>query len=245
MAPRSLIYLLLSIAALALILAAAGWRLADGDSSSLRPNKSSPVAKAADVADDPNYPKGDPVDTLRAAKTSAERTEVMGRFMALGHARNPAMLVDAMRDPDVKLRVSAVEYSASLIPLEACEVYRTSSINDQSDVREMTWSLLAPHPEENRALVYGEALAKGSPAVMEEVFSEMGRQPGRILFESMINQMLKTKEPARSSRIMKEIQAWLVPGGGQVPQFTSPTAVAGWWSQQRNNYDEFMLRVDL
>jgi hypothetical protein len=245
MSSRSLTYSLLSIIALALLLAAAGWRLAGGGSSAARLAQTAPQLKDSSQPDTPNYPKGDPVDTFRAAKTTEERAEIMGQFMSLGHARNPAMLADAMRDPDVKLRVSAVEYSASLTPLEACEVYRTSAINDQSDVREMTWSLLAPHPEENRALVYGEALAKGSPAVMEEVFSEMGRQPGRMLFESMINQMLKTTEPARSARILKEVQAWLVPGGGEVPKFSSPQAVSGWWSQQRKNYDEFMLRVDL
>lgn len=245
MAPRSFIYLLLSIAALALILAAAGWHLADRDSIALHTPKPTITAMAAGVADTAQSPKGDPVDALRSAKTSLEKAEIISQFMALGHARNPAMLVDALRDPDVKLRVSAVEYSASLPPLEACEVYRTSSINDQSDVREMTWSLLAPHPEENRAMVYGAALAKASPEIMEEVFSEMGRQPGRALFESMIHQMLKTNEPTRSARILREIQAWLVPGGGEVPQFTTPAAVAGWWSQQRQNYDEFMLRVDL
>jgi hypothetical protein len=60
----------------------------------------------------------------------------------------------------------------------------------------------------------------------------------------MINQMLKTNEPARSTRILREVQAWLVPGGGEVPQFPSTSAAASWWSQQRKNYDEFMLRVD-
>jgi hypothetical protein len=245
MSPRSLTLLLFSSLALALLLAFAGWRLAGGSSSAPQLTKTTVPAKTIDSPDDPNYPKGDPVDTLRAAKTSEERADIIGRFMALGHARNPAMLVDALLDPDLKLRVSAVEYSASLTPLEACEVYRASATNDAPDVREMTWSLVAPHPEENRALVYGEALAKASPAVMEEVFSEMGRQPGRQLFESMINQMLKTTDPARSARILKEVQAWLVPGGGEVPQFSTPTAVAGWWSQQRKNYDEFMLRVDL
>ena len=244
MASRKLTYIFASIVILALLLAAAGWRLA-GDSaiSHSRATTHSP-AKIAPEPDAANYPKGDPVDRLRAAKNSEERADLMSRFMALGHARNPAMLVDALRDPDVKLRVTAVEYSASLTPLEACEVYRASSINDQSDVRDMTWSLLAPHPEENRALVYGEALAQGSPQVMEEVFSEMGRQPGRTLFEAMINQMLKTNEPARSTRILREVQAWLVPGGGEVPQFPSTSAAASWWSQQRKNYDEFMLRVD-
>lgn len=244
MASRKFTYIFLSIAILALLLAAAGWRLAGDRAVSHgrdRPPSSAKIALEPNAA---NYPKGDPVDRFRAAKTSEERADLMSRFMTLGHARNPAMLVDALRDPDVKLRVLAVEYSASLTPLEACEVYRTSSINDHSDIREMTWSLLAPHPEENRALVYGEALAHGSPQVMEEVFSEMGRQPGRTLFEAMIQQMLKTTEPARSTRILREVQAWLVPGGGEVPQFPSTSAAASWWSQQRNNYDEFMLRKD-
>jgi hypothetical protein len=245
MAPRKLTYIFLSIVVLALLLATAAWRLAGGGGVAISQAKSPSPTKTTPVQDTPSYPKGDPVDRLRAAKTSEERADIISRFMALGHARNPAMLVDALRDPDVKLRISAVEYSASLTPLEACEVYRASSINDQSDVREMTWSLVAPHPEENRAMVYGEALAKGSSQVMEEVFSEMGRQPGRTLFESMINQMLKTTEPARSARILREVQAWLIPGGGEVPQFSNPSAVANWWSQQRKNYDEFMLRVDL
>jgi len=244
MASRQLNYIFASIVILALLLAAAGWRLA-GDSAISRSRGLSPSpAKIAAEPETANSPQGDPVDRLRAAKTSEERADLMSRFMVLGHARNPAMLVAALSDPDVKLRVAALEYSASLTPLEACEVYRASAINDQTDVREMTWSLVAPHPQENRALVYAEALAKGSPQVMEEVFSEMGRQPGRTLFEAMIQQMLKTTEPARSARILREVQAWLVPGGGEIPPFTGPSAAASWWSEQRKNYDEFMLRVD-
>jgi len=185
------------------------------------------------------------VDVFRAAKTTEARAETLGRFMALGHERNPAMLTDALRDPDVKLRLSAVEYTASLTPLEACEVYRASCINDQSDIREMTWSLLAPHPEANRALVYGQGLAKGTPQIIEETLSEMGRQPGRILFEEMLNQTLKSTEPARTQRLLRELQQWLVPGGGEIPQFPTPNAVAGWWERHRTNYDEYMLRVDL
>ncbi len=189
-------------------------------------------------------PEGDPVDKYRAAKTAKERYDVIANFMALGHERNPAMLIDALRDSDLSNRVYAVESASALTPEEAREVYRQAAVNDQADVREMTWSLVAPHPMENKVYVYQEPLAKGSPAIMEEAFHEMGVTPERPLFEMMLTQASMTKEPQRASRIMKEINEWLVPGGGTVPQLKTPAEALKWWESQSQNYDEFMLRVD-
>ena len=189
-------------------------------------------------------PEGDPVDKYRAAKTAQERYDVIANFMALGHDRNPAMLIDALRDPDLNNRVFAIESASALTPEEAREVYRQGAVNDQSDVREMTWSLVAPHPMENKAYIYQEPLAKGSPQIMEEALHEMGITPERPLFEMMLTQAALSKEPQRTDRLMKEVNAWLEPGGGDVPKFKSPADALKWWEAQSKNYDEFMLRVD-
>ncbi|MCB1208307.1 MAG: hypothetical protein KDK97_03215 [Verrucomicrobiales bacterium] len=221
---------------------AASASTAPGDSA----KTSSTTAPAKPAAADGKWvpPEGDPVDKYRAAKTAQERYDVIANFMALGHERNPAMLIDALRDADLNNRIYAVESASALTPEEAREVYRQASVNDQADVREMTWSLVAPHPMENKVYVYQEPLARGSPAIMEEAFHEMGVTPERPLFEMMLTQAAMTKEPQRAARIMKEINEWLVPGGGTIPQLKTPAEALKWWESQSQNYDEFMLRVD-
>ena len=187
---------------------------------------------------------GDPVDKLRAAKSLAEREEVMAAFMALGHDRNAAMLIDALRDESVKLRLQAVEHSASLSTEFFAQVLEEAVINDNADVREMGWSLLAPHPLESKVPIVLTTIARGSEASLEEMFSEMGRTPERPLFEAMML-AAERAQPPRQKRVLKELQEWLVPGGGEVPRFENVSQISAWWKTNQQHYDEFLLRVDL
>lgn len=187
---------------------------------------------------------GDPVDKLRAARSSAEREEVMAAFMALGHDRNAAMLIDALRDESAKLRLQAVEHAASLSTEFFAQVLEEAVVNDNADVREMGWSLLAPHPMESKVPVVLTTIARGSEASLEEMFSEMGRTPERSLFEAMIL-AAERAQGTRQTRVLKELQEWLVPGGGEVPRFENVSQISAWWKTNQQHYDEFLLRVDL
>lgn len=188
-------------------------------------------------------PEGDPVKRYQEAKTKQERYDVIANFMALGHDKNPFMLVEALKDHDTENRVYAVESASALTPEEATHVLRKAAINDIWDVREMAWSLLAPYPVEHKAAVYAEVITNGSDESLEESFSEMGRQPDIQLFDTMVS--LAQKAPAqRQARMLKEVQLWLEPGGGEVPQFRSIQEVLPWWQKNRQNYDEYMLRID-
>lgn len=189
-------------------------------------------------------PEGDPVERYREGKTAQARRDMISNFMALGHDRNPDMLIEALKDPDTDVRVFAVESASALTPEEAVRVYMKSASNENPDVREMTWSLVAPHPMENRVLVYREALSNGSTKAMEEALSEMGTTPERPLFEMMLEQANK-QQGDRAKRLTTELNEWLKPGGGNVPEFTRADELAKWWSQNSKNYDEYMLRVDL
>lgn len=99
-------------------------------------------------------PEGDPVSRYREAKTKQERYDIISNFMALGHERNPFMLVEALKDPDVSNRVYAVESASALTAEESTHVLRQAAINDQWDVREMAWSLLAPYPPDLKTGVF-------------------------------------------------------------------------------------------
>jgi hypothetical protein len=189
-------------------------------------------------------PEGDPVVRYQAAKTPAERKEIIGSFMALGHANNHNMLITALNDPDPSVRFAAVEYAASLTPEEGAEVYRKAAWSDDSEVREMAWSLAAPHPMETKVRIYGEALEKGGNKAMEETLAEMGRSPERPLFELMLSQAVTLKDAPRVERLVKELQSWLQPGGGNVPTFKTAAEVGTWWTQESKHYDQYMLRVD-
>lgn len=189
-------------------------------------------------------PEGDPVEKFQAGMTSAERREIMGSFMSLGHASNRFMLVAALADADPAIRMEAVQYCASLAPEEAREVYARAVLSPDKDVREMTWSLVAPHPIENRSMVYGEAIERGGSVQMEEALSEMGRTPEKPLFDMMLIRASATKEPERAARLLKEAQTWLIPAGGNVPSFKSVPELVDWWTKQTKNYDQFMLRLD-
>ena len=189
-------------------------------------------------------PEGDPVERYREGKTAQARKDMISNFMALGHDRNPDMLIEALKDTDIDVRVFAVESASALTPEEAVRVYMKSASNDNPDVREMTWSLVAPHPMENRVMVYREALSNGSTKTVEEALSEMGTTPERSLFEMMLEQANK-QQGDRAKRLTTELNEWLKPGGGNVPEFTRADELVQWWSQNSKNYDEYMLRVDL
>ena len=191
-------------------------------------------------------PTGDPVQRYRAARTPEERIQVISDFITLGHDRNVFMLQEAVRDSDARVRMLALERAASMLAPElAREVYRVSGRSDDPDIRTMTWSFLAPHPMENRVAVYGEVLQKGPDVAVEETLSEMGRTPEMPLFDAMLFQSLgNDMKPARVDRLLQEMNTWLKPGGGNVPEFHSVAELQSWWQANRQRYDQFLLRVD-
>jgi len=192
-------------------------------------------------------PTGDPRQRYLEAKTSAERMQVISDFITLGHDHNVFMLQEAVKDNDPKVRMLALESAASMLTPElAREVYRVSGRSEDADIRSMTWSFLAPHPMDNRVAVYGEVIAAGQDVAVEEAISEMGRTPEMPLFEMMLGSSLNKDLPAgRTERLLKELNEWLKPGGGDVPEFKSVSQVREWWQANRQRYDQFMLRVDL
>ena len=254
---RKVLVLLVLLAAATLI----GWKIAQPDGQSAFGNTSNTGSASSTTGGPPPLlsgnagkpsatkpgawvpPEGDPVKKYQEAKTKQERYDTISNFMALGHDKNPFMLIEALKDPDVSNRVFAVESASSLTPEEATNVLRKAVLNDVWDVREMAWSLLAPHPAENKAQVFAEVIANGSDVSLEESFSEMGRQPDIQLFDTMVS--VSQKAPTgRQTRMLKEMQIWLEPGGGEVPKFRSVQDLLTWWQANRKNYDEFMLRID-
>ena len=243
--------------AIVLIAALIGWRLAFPGSSAVtttaEPPTPSMAAGAKPIATPPTKPgewvppTGEPVERFREAKTTEERLKVIADFITLGHDRNAAMLREAITDADPKVRMNAIESAASMLTPEAArEVYRVSGISPDADIRTMTWSFLAPHPMENRVAVYGEVLQKGPDVAVEEAIAEMGRTPEMPLFDTMLFQgQAKDMPPARAARLLKEMNDWLKPGGGNVPEFRSIPDLQAWWQANRQRYDQFMLRVDL
>ena len=180
----------------------------------------------------------------KASTTKEDRLEIIGQFMALGHDRNAMMLIEALKDESTEVRVKAVEYAASLEPGVSAQVLKEACINDAKDAREMGWSLLAPHPLENKAPVLMAAIERGTDVVLEEAMSEMGRTPEMPLFEAMLASATRVQD-ARQSRVFRELQEWLKPGGGAVPAFKSVDEMVAWWAANKQRYDQFMLRIDL
>lgn len=193
----------------------------------------------------PNLPldKDDPVRRYRSGRTAEERLEVLSQFMVLGHEKNVLMLSEALRDADPSVRMFAIQNAANLTPGQGIEVYRQGAFSADAEVRAMTWSLVGPHPEAGRAAVYHEALQKGDRQAVEEVLQQMTSQPGKALFEMMLHQAASTSS-ARASRLLQELRAWLVPGGGKVPFFQNVSDMKKWWAATSRNYDGFMLRID-
>ena len=243
--------------AVSLVAAIVGWQLAFTGPSHLnaeapKATAPKPIEPSPKMTGAPNPtawvpPTGEPVERFRAAKTTEERLKVIADFITLGHDQNAAMLREAVNDSDAKVRMNAIESAASMLTPEAArEVYRVSGISPDPDIRSMTWSFLAPHPMENRVAVYGEVLQKGPDVAVEEAIAEMGRTPEMPLFETMLFQSsTKDMPPTRAARLLKEMNEWLKPGGGDVPEFRTVTDLQAWWQANRRRYDQYMLRVDL
>ena len=192
-------------------------------------------------------PEGDPVLRFRELKggTPQERKDLISNFMALGHERNPSMLIEALKDVDKDVRVFAVESASALTEEEATLVLQAAAANDNADARDMAWSIAAPYPMSSKVKIYGEALTKGDDTILAEAFDEMSITPERPLFEMMLFHSVdpNVADPRRL-RLLKEMQVWLEPGGGDVPTFSDPKELLAWWEANRVNYDEFLLRVD-
>jgi hypothetical protein len=192
-------------------------------------------------------PEGDPLQRFRELKnaTPQERKDLISNFMALGHERNPSMLVEALKDPDTDVRVFAIESASALTEEEATIVLQAGAANDNADAREMTWSIAAPYPMASKVKIYGEALTKGDDTILAEAFGEMSITPEMPLFEMMLFHSVDPNVPdTRRLQILKEMQTWLEPGGGDVPVFSDPKDLLAWWEANRIHYDEFLLRVD-
>jgi len=207
------------------------------------------VAPMAVSQMDPKHPLAaimdkDPVQTYMAGKTAEERYDILSNFMALGHESNYAMLKAALRDADPENRIYAVESASALEIPEAVDVFKEGAASTDPDVREMTWSLSATYPMESRAAIYREALVRGPGDAFTEALDEMGVTPERPLFEMMLA-VHSEMSADRLPKILDTLREWLEPGGGEVPRFGSVADVAKWWERQEENYDEYMLRVDL
>jgi hypothetical protein len=189
-------------------------------------------------------PVGDPLNRYNQATTLTQRLEVIDTFMAIGHHNNPFMLIAALKAPELSVRVHAAEQTAMLSAEAASQVYLHSAMSSDKEVREMTWSLVAPHPMEDKVLVYGNAISQGDPAVVEEALAEMGRTPEKPLFSALLQAASQSQEPSRTARLFTELQAWLLPGSGIVPQFQNLNQLQAWWQSNAQHYDSYMLRLD-
>lgn len=240
-----------AIAGVVGIAAAAGWMLATlgggGAKMTAAPEKEEtptvdPKIKQAPHPLEHLFGK-DPVAHYREGKTASERMDAISNFMALGDDNNYAMLKAALDDADKDIRTYAVESASSLEVGPAVDVWKKSATSTDPDVREMTWSLSATYPMESRAAIYREALIRGPKEAVTEAINEMTTTPERPLFEMMLT--LGEALPAdRAPIVLKTIQEWLEPGGGEVPVFKSIPEAVAFWEKQHENYDEYMLRVD-
>jgi hypothetical protein len=243
----------LAVVALLGVAAAGGWMLATlgGKSKAVTASTPAPESRSSDSPAS-SVGKGhplehlldkDPVSFFQAAKTAEERKDAISNFMALGDDNNYAMLKAALDDADAEVRMYAVESASALEVEQAAEVWKKSATSQDPDVREMTWSLSATYPMDQRAAIYREALARGPQQAFEEAIEEMTVSPERPLFEMMLT--IGTILPQeRSPRLLQVVQEWLEPGGGEVPKFSSLGQALQWWETQHENYDEFMLRTD-
>jgi hypothetical protein len=163
--------------------------------------------------------------------------------MALGHDRNMFMLIEALKDPSEKIRISAVEHCSMLESKVASAVLKEACVSPHDETREMGWSLLGPHPAENKAPVLMAAIERGGDKGLEEAFLEIGRVPEQLLFEAMLGSATQVKG-ARQARVLKELQHWLEPGGMNPPQFRNVGELVDWWKVHKIKYDQWMLRID-
>jgi hypothetical protein len=245
--------LALAVVALLGVAGTAGWMMATGGKSrgkAYAPESGESAATIVTAAMPGSKPgpldhllDQNPVEYYRKGTTAQERMDAISEFMALGDDNNYAMLRAALDDPDPEVRMYAVESATALEEEQAVEVFKKGAVSSDPDAREMTWSLCATYPIEGRAAIYRDALAFGPPEAMEEALTEMEVSPERPLFEMML--MSGNVLPGdRVPRILRALQEWLEPGGGEVPQFQSLDQAVKWWEREHENYDEFMLRVD-
>lgn len=241
----------LAIAGVVGIAAAAGWMLATlgGGGAKVVPglvevNKQEPDPKVKAALHPLEHLFGkDPVAVYREGQSARDRMDAISNFMALGDDNNYAMLKAALDDVEKEIRMFAVESATSLEVPHAVDVWKKSATNLDPDVREMTWSLSATYPMESRAAICREALTKGPKEAVVETISEMTVTPERPLFEMMLT--LGDALPTdRAPTVLKAIQEWLEPGGGEVPVFRSIPEAVKFWEAQHQNYDDYMLRVD-
>ncbi len=190
-------------------------------------------------------PEGNPVERLLQAKSAAERVELIGAFVAVGHDRNANMLRQALYDPAVEVRQAAVESITSLTDEEAAKVLPHAVANDDSKIRAQGWDILSRHPAEEQNAAYRYVMAEGSDAALAEAFSEMFQNPQRAVFEGMLD--MGSKLPAaRQQGVLQEIQKWLTePSGSEdVPAFRSIPEAQAWWKTHQQKFDDGMLRID-
>jgi hypothetical protein len=205
------------------------------------PGASAP-ATATTKAANPAIPQGDPVESYRAGRSAKERHNVISSFMALGHERNAAMLIDALGDADTAVRIFALESSTALEAAAAHRVLTQGCTNSSSEVRSMAWSLLGPYGIQEKAQTFAQVLIQGPQAAFDEAFQEMSISPERPLFETMLNATLHA-EPQRHPRLLAEMQEWLE-RAGEVPKFNSSAELQAWWAKNQQHYDRYLLRLD-
>jgi hypothetical protein len=187
-------------------------------------------------------PEGDPVERYLAGKTAQERYDVISNFMALGHDRNATMLIEGLKDTDLKVQIFALESSTALEAAKAHQVLTQGCVSPTKDVREMAWSLLAPYGINEKAQSFAQVLIQGPDAAFDEAFQEMSISPERPLFETMLN-ATQHADAKRQPRLLKEMQEWLE-RAGEVPKFKSATELVAWWGMNAKHYDQYLLRLD-
>jgi hypothetical protein len=179
------------------------------------------------------------------ARTPKERSDIISNFMALGHDRNPAMLLQAFYDPSFEVRRTAVESVTALTDEESGKLLPHVVANDMKDIRAMGWDILSRHPAEVRSVAYRNVIMNGPDDAFVEVFDEMNGNPQRVVFEGMLD-IAPRATAARQERLLQEVQKWLrEPSGSEdVPNFQSPQEAAAWWGKNKGKFDEWMLRID-
>jgi hypothetical protein len=173
------------------------------------------------------------------------RKDLIANFLALGHDRNSQLLMEALSDPDASVRLFAVESASALSLGEATAVLAVASSNPDASVREVTWSLSAPYPVESRAVIFAGAVRQGNDSALNESFNEMRIRPEKALFEMMLTEAIRPGVDAMRQILLKgELESWLEPGGGNIPQFETATQMAIWWRANLVHYDQYLLRID-
>jgi hypothetical protein len=190
-------------------------------------------------------PEGDPVARFMAAKTPKEKSDLISNFMALGHDRNPVMLLQAFYDPSFEVRRTAVESVTALTDEESGKLLPHVVANDMKDIRDMGWDILSRHPAEVRNAAYRYVIMEGPEDAFKEAFDEMFGNPQRVVFEGMLDISIQAPT-GRQERLLQEVHKWLrePSGSPDVPDFATVKDAAVWWGKNKAKFDEWMLRID-